>query len=1379
MIKMKKICAYLWSFLMIAFLLPSFVLADGNDPFYDAGGLNPYREPLGATDFEHIDPYTGGLTLNFVDMSLPGNNGLDLVLQRFYNSKDACRDWTELCEPSCNINCNSIADSWVGVGWSLHMGKLMIPISSGNPFIEMPDGSMHGAYHASGSEYITREYWKLVFDNSISTWTLTLTDGRKMYFGNIDSTSGNSQYYEYYATKIEDTAGNNIIIEYYNTGSAYPPYAPDAIKKITDSVGRATNFYLTARIPATYGKYRLDHITRPDGEMVSFDYLTIPSSSSLAKLNRATPPEGNPWTFQYNTNINELTEITTPYGGEIDYAYQTTKSTYAGGLCDYNYRTIKTKTTSGVEAPGAWNFLYGQYTTKDYTVVTDSCGRTTKYRHYGYNSGLTNGQMWEIGLPISKEVEGEEKISYDWTNSSSISNDDYYGMPCGTNSYDYVLYVPYLFSKTITRDGETYTTAYGNFDNYGNPKTISETGGKTRTTAKTYFYNATKNIVRNKPLSETVSGSLSGTFTTNYTYDTNTGNLTQLNRYGVLTNYTYYATVGNLGNLRTATDANSKTTTYEWQNGQISKITNSIPYSVLRVINANGTVASETNGRNYKTAYTYDGNLRLKSIDPPAGNPTSIYYPTNNSYKKESRGGYWLQTNFDGLGRPTGTTDSKGVTTMISYKACGLKDYTASNIGDSVYYDSFGRTTKILHKDSSQILYGYSGDTVTVTDEAGKITTLDYTAFGSPEEKMLTSVKDAKLNITTYTRNILGSLTGITQGSLSRSFTFNTKSFLTGESHPETGSITFGRDNVGNMTWRTDGSGTVNFTYDSINRLTDLSFGGEAISFDYDKADNRTSMTSPGATASYVYDAANRMTSQSKTISGRAFTTGYGYDNNDNLTSLTYPKGLVLTYGYNTNNQMTSAMGFGGSVTGIAYNTAGLPTEFNYSNGKNTALSYNTRNMTTQINAGTAYNTSFGYDSRGNTTSITDNLPATAVLTHKIDPSKGTIQTTNYGYSSSRMTSLSGSETATYAYNGRGDMTSLKEDGVTTYTPVYDLLHNLTAYKQGTTTIASYGYDGDGQRVTKTVGGVTTVYQHDMSGKLLSETDSNGNRIADYVYVNGNMAAKVESTGVSYYHNDPAGTPTAITDSTGTLIWRAEYLPFGEEQLLVNTKVNDKMFVAKEKDEETGLYYFGARYMQDRNAHFISVDPVGPVEPASSKTNERMLLNPQQLNRYAYALNNPYRYVDPDGKNPILIAALLIGLGELIKPQTLESPHQDSFMAEHGADLLMMPLGIENAGAKTVGKTVLGKFPQYMEKAAEIGARRFNIPTEVWNKMSKAEQWAANQKFLDRMIKRGDEIILSSPVKSVNEVTGSFRKELEYLSEKGYRLSNEGTKMIK
>ena len=96
-----------------------------------------------------------------------------------------------------------------------------------------------------------------------------------------------------------------------------------------------------------------------------------------------------------------------------------------------------------------------------------------------------------------------------------------------------------------------------------------------------------------------------------------------------------------------------------------------------------------------------------------------------------------------------------------------------------------------------------------------------------------------------------------------------------------------------------------------------------------------------------------------------------------------------------------------------------------------------------------------------------------------------------------------------------------------------------------------------------------------------------------------------------------------------------------------------------------------------------------------------------------------------------------------------------------------------------LGQTVLGKFPDYMNLAGELGARRFSIPTQIWNKMSGAQQWAANQKFLDRLISRGDEVILSNPVKSIEEATGWFGRELKYLSEHGFKLSADGTRMAR
>jgi RHS repeat-associated protein len=119
---------------------------------------------------------------------------------------------------------------------------------------------------------------------------------------------------------------------------------------------------------------------------------------------------------------------------------------------------------------------------------------------------------------------------------------------------------------------------------------------------------------------------------------------------------------------------------------------------------------------------------------------------------------------------------------------------------------------------------------------------------------------------------------------------------------------------------------------------------------------------------------------------------------------------------------------------------------------------------------------------------------------------------------------------------------------------------------------------------------------------------------------------------VFFYHTDPSGSPLAMTDQNGIVVWGADYKPFGEEQTITGTIENNEKFIGKEKDKETGLYYFGARYMDPKIGRFVSPDPVGTVDPWNSKTNHEMLVNPQKLNLYAYALNNPYRYIDPDGR---------------------------------------------------------------------------------------------------------------------------------------------------
>jgi YD repeat-containing protein len=1125
------------TFLFIILFLPSLLFA--LDELYDAPGIDPHRETLSSIPQEHIDPFTGGLTLSHVDISLPGNGGLDLVIQRTFNSKNVCSGWTCM---GASCGCTQGENTWMGYGWTLHFGRLYRSNNINGPqVIEMPDGSMHSAYTKLYTTFITKDYW-LYDDNAM---TVTLTNGTKIYYGHTGGPSKLSGYILYDATKIVDANGNAINIYYTASGS-------DIISYVTDSVGRQINFTTQTINGAT----RLTAISGP-GVSIRYTHQALTTMYQTV-LTQANLPVGNPWKYTYgsgaanssgnSTSNLELGSVITPYGGTISYSYGFPLVNVSGN--SLQYRAVTQKSTSGSDITGGtWNISYSQGTNQEYTNVSDPCNRTIQYQYYGYGSYLGNGSMWEIGLPKSKTIVGEETINYTWAQSPYISSSQYI-LPVGTDSY---IYVPLLSTNAITRDGQTYTTNYSNYDSYGNPKTISESGDKTRTTSKTYWYNTSKNIVQNKPSSETVSGGFPGSFTTNYTYDPNTGNLTQINKYGIITNYSYYAN----GNPYSMTDANSKITYSQWSNGKLSQI-KTPEYTINRTINDNGTVANATDGRtdpgNHITYFTYDGNLRIKSITPPAGNVTSFDYATDNSYKKESRGTFYTYYYFDGFGRPSGTSDIKGIITYIAYKSCGLKDYSTSNIGDTTYYDDFERISEVLHQDDTHISYAYSGSNVTVTDENQKATSFINNSFGNPDEKLLVTVLDALSNTTSYSYNILGSLTGVSQGSISRTFSYNLKNFLSSETHPEKGTITYGRDNVGNMSSKTDYLGTKTYIYDGVNRLKTISYGSENISFTYDGASNRTSMNNPSASIGYSYDPANRLTQKNEVISGKSYATSYNYDGNDNMTDIYYPTGRHAVYTYNSNNQVTSVTGFGSTITGITYYTSGsfigLPQSFTYANGPTVTLTYNNRNLTTQITAGSSIvNLGYGYDdNRGNMTLMSDYLNSSRSQTFSYDNinrlstfngswgtgsytyntagnrlSKTVAGTsTKYNYSNNRLISTTGGEASSFSYNTNGDTTTLNG-----YTLIYDGLHNLLSYNQGGSPVAQFTYDGDGMRSTKTAGGNMVVYHYDKESKVISENDASGSLIADYVYLNGKLAAKVT--------NDALLTPNTPTNLTAVV----------------------------------------------------------------------------------------------------------------------------------------------------------------------------------------------------------------------------------------------------
>ncbi len=188
------------------------------------------------------------------------------------------------------------------------------------------------------------------------------------------------------------------------------------------------------------------------------------------------------------------------------------------------------------------------------------------------------------------------------------------------------------------------------------------------------------------------------------------------------------------------------------------------------------------------------------------------------------------------------------------------------------------------------------------------------------------------------------------------------------------------------------------------------------------------------------------------------------------------------------------------------------------------------------MSAGSVMGYSYSYDSRGNTVNIYNDLDANkdqsfgyeklnritsfdgdwgnSAFTYNITGNRLTktidgVDTT-YNYASNRLTGTTSSESGSYAYNTAGHLTSGAWGGKN-YALTYDWFNQVRTFTSGGTLMAEAGYDGDGLRIKKSAAGQTIVYHYDPAGNVLSENHADGRQIADYVYLNVKMIAKIEA----------------------------------------------------------------------------------------------------------------------------------------------------------------------------------------------------------------------------------------------------------------------------
>jgi RHS repeat-associated protein len=130
----------------------------------------------------------------------------------------------------------------------------------------------------------------------------------------------------------------------------------------------------------------------------------------------------------------------------------------------------------------------------------------------------------------------------------------------------------------------------------------------------------------------------------------------------------------------------------------------------------------------------------------------------------------------------------------------------------------------------------------------------------------------------------------------------------------------------------------------------------------------------------------------------------------------------------------------------------------------------------------------------------------------------------------------------------------------------------------------------------------------------------------------GNLVSTVNggtSTSTVYIHPDILGSTNVITNASGQFLEALNYRPFGSTNLDLGTTGNESRgYIGQEYDASTAYNYLNARYYNSANGRFVSEDPIFVQSP-----NNQNLPNPQDLNSYGYADNNPIRYKDPSGRD--------------------------------------------------------------------------------------------------------------------------------------------------
>ena len=1046
---------------------------------------------------------------------------------------------------------------------------------------------------------------------------LTRYDGMKFYLSAIDGLTkiedSNGRYIEITDSGITYSEGGSISftrdaegkITAISDGTYTVTYTYDSngdLVSVTDKNGNDSSF--------TYDEHYITGITNADGTTVATNEY-----DADGRLISTTDANGNTITFSHD--LDTQTEVVTNrLGYSTVYTYDEngnvlTQTDARGYTTTYTYDSNNNKTSE--TDPLGYTTTYSYDTNNNLTSATNSEGVTASsaYSAAGQVTSVTLGGI--TALSLSYDSYGNLTSATDALgNTQTYDYSDDGKLTSLSDSIGDILSITYDSdgnAASVTNSAGMVTTF--TYDSYGRAITSSVTYNGTMLT-DTYTYDANDNITSMVSADGAVK---------NYTYDT-FGNLTsETDQFGT-TSYSY----GLYGNLTSAAypDGTTESFTYDAENQ----------------------VISSTDRYGKTSAYTYDAVGNLKTITYSNGNTkTYTYDACNRVTSVTSVTGAVTTYGYDSIGRNTSVTDDDGNATTYSYNSQNLISSMTDCNGNtySFTYDDGGNQTGIDYPNggSYSATYDVRSRLTSETDAMGGTTYYSY-----DDSDNLTSVTDAMGNTTSYTYDEAGNLTKVTDP-LGNETTYAYDGYGRYLSQTnalgQTASVTYNAD--GQIASSTDfGGNTIDYTYNSLGMVTAAAINGSEITYTYDSYGNAltigdneytynsngqltsktdgagnevnytynsnyllSSVATTGVSVSYTYDKYGRIQTVTD-LEGNVTT--YTYDDVGNLETVTYPNGVVTTYGYDSTNLIISIYtenADGDVLQDYIYtrDVNGNITEAD-EGGRVVSYEYDALGRLTQetvVDSSGTHVTEYSYDANSNRLSKT------------VD---GVV--TNYTYNEINQLVQAGN--TTYTYDNSGNLVAQSENGVLVASYEYDDFNRLiqvTTIGDTGNTIYEFAYDAAGNRISKTIDGVTTYYITDSSSgysqvlKAVTGTD-------EISYVRGfGLISRNDGTDTLYYLTDVTGTVRGLVDEDGNLTDTYVFDSFGNLTESTGT-TNDSYGFQGEEQDETGLIYLRARYMDPETGRFLSMDTYGGN-----------LNNPITQNRYLFANSNPMRYRDPSG----------------------------------------------------------------------------------------------------------------------------------------------------